>query len=70
MNWARWSVGLSVVKLIVSGLDDLFAGLFFAIYKVYNEAPDWALNNQCQSAGFDDLTNGEISFDIVIDPLN
>ena len=29
MNWARWSVGLSVVKLIVSGLDDLFAGLFF-----------------------------------------
>ena len=50
------------INLTIIGL---FAGLFFAIYKVYNEAPDWALNNQCQSAGFDDLTNGEISFNIV-----
>ena len=50
------------INLTIIGL---FAGLFFAIYKVYNEAPDWALNNQCQSAGFDDVVNGEISFDIV-----
>ena len=44
----------------------LFIGLFISIFIIYQKAPEWALNEQCQTGGFNlDNIEDQFSFDFV-----
>ena len=52
-----------LINLTIIGL---FIGLFISIFIIYQKAPEWALNDQCQAGGFNfDNIEDEFSFDFV-----
>ena len=52
-----------LINLTIIGL---FIGLFISIFIIYQKAPEWALNDQCQVGGFNlDNIEDQFSFDFV-----